>query len=163
MIFLGIIDAQTPFFVFFFPSLFLARFSAELGNFTVGTELQFDFFLLDIFIFVIIFSFIAIKVKTKSFAFKSHFLEIRKEKEIKPQLSDLGQGPIPLAENWNFETEKNWDKWSKEGWVILHVFVPPADNWHFLAFLGRKSWTYLWTQQQTERYISLPVKVIFGL
>ena len=89
MKFLGIIDAKTPFFVSFFPSLFLARFPAELGNFTVGTELQFDFFLLDIYIFVIILGFIAIKVKAKSFAFKRHFLEIRVEKEIKPQLTDL--------------------------------------------------------------------------
>jgi hypothetical protein len=82
MKFLGIIDAKTPFFVSFFPSLFLARFPAELGNFTVGTELQFDFFHLDVFIFEIIFGFIAIKVKAKSFSFKRHFLEIRKEKEI---------------------------------------------------------------------------------
>ena len=91
MIFLRIIDAKTPFFVSFFPSLFLACFSAELGNFTVGTELQFDFFLLGVFIFIIIFGFIAIKVKAKSFAFKRHFLEIRKEKKIKPQLSDLAE------------------------------------------------------------------------
>ena len=87
MIFLGIIDAKTPFFVSFFPSLFLASFSAELGNFTVGTEMQFDFFLLDIFIFVIIFSFTAIKIKAKSFAFKRHFFKVEigldlKEKEI---------------------------------------------------------------------------------
>ena len=96
MKFLGIIDAKTPFFVSFFPSLFLACFSAELGNFAVGTELQFNFFLLDIFIFEIIFGFIAIKVKAKSFVFKRHFLEIRKEKEIKPQLlTDLAH----LAEN----------------------------------------------------------------
>ena len=84
---LGIIDAKTPFFVSFFPSLFLARLFAEFGDFTVGTELQFDFFLLDIFIFVIIFSFTAIKIKAKSFVFKRHFFKVeigldRKEKEI---------------------------------------------------------------------------------
>ena len=67
-----------------------------------------------------------------------------------------------FAENWNFKTEKTETNGVKKVEWLCHVFVPPADNWHFLAFLGRKSWTYLWTQQQTERYISLPVKVIFG-
>ena len=134
MIFLGIIDAQTPFFVFFFPSLFLARFSAELGNFTVGTELQFDFFLLDIFIFVIIFSFIAIKVKTKSFAFKSHFLEIRKEKEIKPQLSDLGQVAWLRTETLKLKkTETNGVR--KVEWFCMFLFRQLITGifWHFLA------------------------------
>ena len=88
MIFLGIIDAKTPFFVSFFPSLFLACFSAELGNFTVGTEMQFDFFLLEIFIFTIIFSFIAIKIKAKSFVFKRHFFKPKGKGNLK-QLSDL--------------------------------------------------------------------------
>ena len=124
MIFLGIIDAKTPFFVSFFPSLFLARFSAEFGNFTVGTELQFDSFLLDIFIFEIIFGFIAIKVKAKSFAFKRHFSKVqtRKEKEV-------------LLRTETFKTEKNWDKcWrSKEGWVTLSSFC--SASW-LLAFFG---------------------------
>ena len=53
------------------------------------------------------------------------FLEIREEKEIKPQSTKLklySPQPSDLAEKWNFETEKNWDKRSKEGWVNLPCF-----------------------------------------